>query len=122
MTKNDQQLRKLLEVERAELMEAIGHYEVLARHKKPGLGNHMADDATEAFDQAASLALHLNEQGLLGQVEAALARLDKGEYGVCTRCGTEIDFARLKAIPHAELCIRCQQLVEDNPRGNGSKR
>ena len=122
MTKNDQQLRKLLEVERAELMEAIGHYEVLARHKKPGLGNHMADDATEAFDQAASLALHLNEQGLLGQVEAALARMDKGEYGVCTRCGTEIDFARLKAIPHAELCIRCQQVVEDNPRGNGSKR
>lgn len=122
MTKNDQQLRKLLEVERAELMEAIGHYEVLARHKKPGLGNHMADDATEAFDQAASLALHLNEQGLLGQVEAALARMDKGEYGVCTRCGSEIDFARLKAIPHAELCIRCQQVVEDNPRGNGSKR
>ena len=122
MTRDDQQLRKLLEVERAELMEAIGHYEVLARHKKPGLGNHMADDATEAFDQAASLALHLNEQALLGQVEAALARMDKGEYGVCTRCGSAIDFARLKAIPHAELCIRCQQVVEDNPRGNGSKR
>lgn len=122
MTRHDQQLRKLLEVERAELTEAIGHYEVLARHKKPGLGNHMADDATEAFDQAASLALHRNEQSLLAQVEAALARMDRGEYGVCTRCGNEIDFARLKAIPHAELCIRCQQIVEENPRGNGSKR
>ena len=122
MTRDDQRLRKMLATERAELLEAIGHYEVLARQKKPGLGNHMADDGTEAFDQAASLALHLNEQVLLGQVEAALARMDKGEYGVCTRCGNEIDFARLKAIPHAELCIRCQQIVEDNPRGNGSRR
>ena len=64
MTKNDQQLRKLLEVERAELMEAIGHYEVLARHKKPGLGNHMADDATEAFDQAADVVEHATRIGV----------------------------------------------------------
>ncbi|MFZ2357789.1 MAG: TraR/DksA family transcriptional regulator [Anaerolineae bacterium] len=112
----------MLESERAELTDAISRYEVQARHKKPGLGNHMADDATEVFDQAAGLALHLNEQSLLTQVEAALTRMERGEYGICTRCGNAIDFARLKAIPHAELCIRCQQLVEDNPRGNGSKR
>lgn len=122
MTKDIQRLRTLLETERNELLDAISHYEVQARHKKPGLGNHMADDATEAFDQAASLALHRNEQTLLAQVDAALARMDRGEYGVCERCGTEIDIARLRAIPHAELCIRCQQLVEDHPRGNGSKR
>lgn len=112
----------MLELERAELLDAISHYEVQARHKKPGLGNHMADDATEVFDQAASLALHRNDQSLLAQVDAALSRMDRGEYGVCTRCGNEIDFDRLQAIPHAELCISCQQLVEDNPRGNGNKR
>lgn len=122
MTIDDQRLRTMLEAERSELLDAISHYEVQARHKKPGLGNHMADDGTEAFDQAASLALHLNEQSLLGQVEAALARMDRGEYGICERCGDEIDFARLKAIPYATLCIRCQQIAEDNPRGNGSKR
>lgn len=122
MTRDDQRLKKMLEAERIELLETISHYEVLARQKKPGLGNHMADDGTEAFDQAASLALHRNEQVLLGQVEAALARLERGEYGQCERCGQEIDFARLKAIPHATLCIRCQQIVEDSPRGNGSKR
>jgi RNA polymerase-binding protein DksA len=82
----------------------------------------MADDGTEAFDQAAGLALHRNDQVLLSQVEAALARMDKGVYGICERCGSEIDFARLKAVPHATLCIRCQQHVEDSPRGNGNKR
>lgn len=122
MTKDDQRLRKQLEAERDELLDTISHYEVLARQKKPGLGNHMADDGTEAFDQAASLALHLNDQTLLAQVDAALARMDRGEYGICERCGNEIDFARLKAIPYATLCIRCQQFVEENPRGNGSKR
>ncbi len=47
MTRNDARLHQMLEVERAALLDSIGHYEVLARHKKPGLGNHMADDATE---------------------------------------------------------------------------
>lgn len=122
MTKNDQRLRKMLETERRELLDAISHYEVLARQKKPGLGNHMADDGTEAFDQAASLALHRNEQILLSQVEAALTRMDKGVYGACERCGNEIDFDRLVAVPYAELCIRCQLYVEEAPRGNGTKR
>ncbi|MFZ2487228.1 MAG: TraR/DksA family transcriptional regulator [Anaerolineae bacterium] len=122
MTKHEQRLRQLLTAERDELLTSIGHYEVLARHKKPGLGNHMADDATEAFDQAASLALYRNEQALLAQVDAALARIERGEYGRCERCGDEIDYARLQAIPHATLCIRCQQHVEEGPRGNGTKR
>jgi DnaK suppressor protein len=122
MTRNDTHLREMLITEQAALRDSIGHYEVVARHKKPGLGNHMADDGTEAFDQAAGLALHLNEQSLLAQVEDALERMDKGTYGVCERCGEEIDYARLEAIPHASLCIRCQQHLEESPRGNGSKR
>ena len=122
MTRNDARLHQMLEAERAALQDSIGHYEVLTRHKKPGLGNHMADDATEVFDQASGLALHLNEQALLAQVDDALERMEKGDYGLCDRCGEEIDYARLEAIPYVTLCIRCQQHLEENPRGNGSKR
>lgn len=121
MTKDDDRLRRKLETERAELIDAISHYEVVARAKKPGLGNHMADDGTEAFDQAASLALNRNEKVLLEQVERALARMDKGTYGFCERCGNEIDFARLKALPHVTLCIECQKRAEA-PRGNGGRK
>ena len=88
MTRNDARLHQMLEAERAALQDSIGHYEVLTRHKKPGLGNHMADDATEVFDQASGLALHLNEQALLAQVDDALERMEKGDYGLCGRCGT----------------------------------
>lgn len=115
-------LRRKLEAERAQLQEVLSHYEVVARQKKPGLGNHMADDGTEAFDQAASLALHRNDQALLAQVEQALSRLDKGTYGLCERCGHEIDYARLKAIPYVTLCFACQQHIEESSRNGSSRR
>lgn len=113
-------LRQKLEAERAELLDILSRYEVVARQKRPGLGNHMADDGTEAFEQAASLALHRNEQALLDQVERALARMEKGTYGICERCGEPIDYARLEALPYASLCIRCQAHVE-TPRFNGKR-
>ena len=116
MTRNDAHLRQMLDVEHAALQDAIGHYEVVARHKKPGLGNHMADDGTEAFDQAAALALHLNEQSLLAQVEDALARMEKGTYGPCEHCGETIDPARLKALPYCALCMPCQAHAEQANR------
>jgi RNA polymerase-binding transcription factor DksA len=74
-----------------------------------GYGNHMADDASEAFEQAKDLALRQNAEQVLAQVETALARFDDGSYGTCEQCGTEIDPARLKALPYVTYCLRCQQ-------------
>ena len=48
----------------------------------------------------------------LKAIQDALARLKRGEYGYCQRCGEEISLRRLKAIPHATLCIDCQERVE----------
>jgi RNA polymerase-binding protein DksA len=69
----------------------------------------MADDATEAFEQAKGLALRQNAEQLLAQVTDALERFEQGSYGICERCGVEIDPARLEALPYATLCLRCQQ-------------
>ena len=46
------------------------------------------------------------------RIDEALARLEAGTYGFCERCGEPIDFARLKALPSASLCIRCQVRAE----------
>lgn len=43
----------------------------------------------------------------LEQIDAALARLDAGEYGVCRDCGQDIDPRRLAALPYALLCTEC---------------
>ena len=43
------------------------------------------------------------------EARAALDRMQKGTYGVCLECDTEISPNRLAAVPWASLCIRCQQ-------------
>lgn len=46
------------------------------------------------------------------QVEAALSRIDAGEYGECLVCGEDIEPRRLEAHPEAPLCIHCQSQRE----------
>lgn len=48
----------------------------------------------------------------LEQVRAALTRLDEGKYGICARCGNEINPERLKAIPYTAFCVNCQERFE----------
>lgn len=43
----------------------------------------------------------------LQRIEAALARLDAGDYGFCIACGEEIADKRLELDPTAPLCIDC---------------
>ena len=45
-------------------------------------------------------------------IDAALARMDAGTYGLCTPAGRRIAVARLEAIPWAETCVECKQRVE----------
>lgn len=45
----------------------------------------------------------------LDQVDAAIARMDAGTYGVCTNCGRGIPIARLRVRPFAELCVPCAE-------------
>ncbi|MES2145961.1 MAG: TraR/DksA C4-type zinc finger protein [Pseudomonadota bacterium] len=54
----------------------------------------------------------LEAAGLTGQhdlrrIEAALNRIDRGEYGVCVRCGAKIEEARLDALPETPFCRAC---------------
>ncbi len=57
----------------------------------------------------AELARDLDE---LRSLEAALARLRAGRYGVCAHCGGEIAFERLRREPAAIRCFECQSAFE----------
>jgi RNA polymerase-binding transcription factor DksA len=41
------------------------------------------------------------------QIEAALTRIDQGEYGICRACHSAIDPERIEALPYTTLCITC---------------
>ena len=107
-------VRARLEQERASLqsdIEALG-IDNQAQQDDYGIGNHVADDATEVFTRERNLALQGNADDLLGQVEAAIERIDEGRYGICARCGKPIDPERLEALPYAIYDIECQAIIE----------
>jgi DnaK suppressor protein len=80
-----------------------------------GYGTHMADDGTEAFEQAKDQSMRTRLQDTLKSVQEALQKFDQGTYGTCESCEQKIDWARLEAKPHAKLCIKCQQKHDFRP-------
>ncbi len=107
-----ERLRGFLLEEQANLQHQVDQLKAASHEANVGLGNHMADDATAAFDQARTVSLHRGHEIRLQAVRHALQRIEAGTYGTCERCGEEIDFARLKAVPDAGLCMACQTMAE----------
>ena len=100
---------RALKKERARLLSELKHQEIVEQDH-PTTGNHMADDATEVSEQAKTLALKRHLEGMLKEIERAIARAEKGTYGICERCKNPISEERLKAMPSATLCIDCAKL------------
>lgn len=74
--------------------------------------NHPADLGSENFERSKDLSLREHAQIRLRLVDEALARIEKGTYGLCLRCGKDIPGDRLKAVPEAALCRRCREYVD----------
>ena len=114
------ELRKMLEQERDRLMAELEAMEEHAPEVDEQVGmdigggydEDLADVASSTFEREKSVALESSVQHTLAQVEEALQRIEEGTYGRCLRCGNPIDFARLKVLPYATLCIRCKELEE----------
>ncbi len=52
-------------------------------------------------------SMGISAQQEMRQIEAALERLDEGEYGVCTVCGERISDKRLDVLPYTPFCRNC---------------
>jgi RNA polymerase-binding transcription factor len=77
-----------------------------------GLDEDFADAGTATFDRERDLSIRNNIRDLIDQITRAMGRIDDGSYGTCERCGKPIDAARLKALPHALLCMDCKRREE----------
>jgi RNA polymerase-binding protein DksA len=73
---------------------------------------HMADMGTDNFEQEFALDLMDSERRLLEEINAALARINTGEYGICSGTGKTIARARLEANPWAKYCIKYATMLE----------
>jgi len=112
--------KKAIMALKEELLEDIKHIseDTLKKSQKDASGDisgytyHMADVATDTYDREFSLGLASNERKVLYELEDALKKIEEGTFGICEDCKCLITKTRLKAIPHARLCVKCQEKKE----------
>jgi DnaK suppressor protein len=68
---------------------------------------HMAELGSDNFEQEFTLSLLATEEDTLGAIEGALERIENGTYGTCEECSGSIPKARLDALPHTPVCVKC---------------
>jgi len=77
-----------------------------------GYTYHMADVATDNYDREFSLGLASNERKVIYELDDALKKIEDGTFGICEECKSLIAKNRLKAVPSARLCVKCQEKRE----------
>jgi len=70
-------------------------------------GKRVGEGTNIAIERFADVAIHDQLMHQLAAVEAALARVADGTYGVCEVCKRPIAVERLEAIPWAATCVSC---------------
>ncbi len=103
--------RAILEKWRTELMEEVDR---TVHHMQDDAANFPDpnDRATQEEEFTLELRTRDRERKLLKKINQSLDDIDKGDYGYCESCGTEIGIRRLEARPTATLCIDCKTLDE----------
>lgn len=76
----------------------------------------LADRATSETDWAIELRTRDRQRKLIAKIDAALRRLDEGEYGYCEVTGEPISLGRLIARPVATMSLEAQERHERNER------
>ena len=72
--------------------------------------NDLGDTAAITLGREIDYTLGEHSQTVLDEIDAALARIENGTYGICTNRGEEISVGRLEAYPWGSLCIDCARL------------
>lgn len=69
--------------------------------------NHPADLGTEMFMMSQNMSLKSSQSSIVDEIDAALERIENGSFGVCEKCGKDIDEDRLEVLPYTNVCIEC---------------
>lgn len=111
------------DVYKAQLIEARSQLLARIAFERGGVVSR-ADMAAEHFDNSfqsraqirsereTEFAMNEHETAELGDIDAALKRIQAGTYGQCTDCGVTIAPERLNAYPTAKRCLDCQTVAE----------
>lgn len=104
MDNTHSQIRRQLEVQLARLARRVGRIEDDLRTPHDP---DWAERAIEVENDPVLESLDASGRLELAAIRLALARLDDGTYGACSKCGKPIDDRRLQAMPTATTCLAC---------------
>ena len=93
-----------------------GALEALNELPGPTVFPDLGDQATAEIDRNFMLRLRGRERKLLKKIEEAIERIDQGIFGICDKCGLDIDIRRLEARPVTTMCIECKILQEEEEK------
>ena len=114
------EFKKIILKRKEEIDDEIKHISdnTLKKSQKDASGDisgytyHMADVATDNYDREFSLSLASNDRQSLYELNDALKRIEDGTFGICEDCKRLITKVRLKSLPQARLCVKCQEKRE----------
>jgi len=118
-TKQMSELKARLLARRSRLLRGIQNQLGALRQSREHVASDTADIASDAMQDFESLRLAEFEVQELRKIDGAIRRIDSGSFDVCEECNGPIGQERLRALPYATLCVRCQQRLE--AEGTGSR-
>jgi DnaK suppressor protein len=118
LTSNQQEkLREALNAEKARLLRnAQDGLSFSMNRDVSAIGRDSIDESMAEEMFSTELRLRDREKWLLGKINAALDRLEKGTINECEDCAEEIGFKRLMARPVTTQCIVCKEEREREER------
>lgn len=98
----------------------IANTDELSSTELSSYDNHPAELGTEVFNLGMNLNLKANEKNQIKEIKRAVGKIDKGTFGICEACKSEIPEERLEVRPYVRLCISCEN-NENNEKENVKK-
>ena len=114
------EFKKIILKKKEEIFEEIKHIsdDTLKKSQKDAAGDisgytyHMADVATDTYDREFCLSLASSGREQIFELDDALKKIEEGTFGICETCKSSIAKVRLKAVPNARFCVKCQNKQE----------
>lgn len=77
----------------------------------PDYGDSEEDNAQEVADFEANMSIEKDLTKLMRDIVSSLARIEKGDYGVCKYCAKPMEEKRLLARPTSSACVACKKTI-----------
>jgi DnaK suppressor protein len=104
--------KKKLVVRRNEIVRKLSEFRNESKEVETDIAQDVADKAESSYTKEFLLSLSDAEREQLFEIDAALKRIERKEFGSCQMCQKEINKKRMNALPWTPYCIECQEKSE----------